>query len=367
MKSISSISEHKELVSLRKRPMKNGGWSLNLDYMIDGVRTRESLKLYLVPEKNKIDKVRNQETMKMAEAVKAKRILEIQSGRTGVRYGARKDMLVTDFMENQAREYREKGHVSYSQTLDKIRRWIKDYGKRPTLLTVDKEFVLGFLAFMRKNGLAESTVSVYFANLNTVFNNAYKAGLMNENPIWRIETSKKPHNPQAVREYLTLAELRDLISARCPNEMVKKAFLFACFTGLRLSDIERLEWNQIRDNGEGLQVEARMIKTGRLVYVPLSANAVAQLPERKDGRVFDLPSRFQIGDDIRLWVERSGIGKKITFHCSRHTYATILLTYGADIYTVSSLLGHANIATTQIYANIIDEKKRKAVDMVPDL
>lgn len=367
MKSLSSISEHKELVSLRKRPLRNGGWSLNLDYMIDGVRTREALKLYLVPERSKVDKVRNQETMKMALAVQAKRTLELQSSRTGVRLGSRKDMLLTDFIAEQSRSYADRGKLSYSQTLDKIGRWIREYGKRPTLLTVDKRYVLGFVDFLRKKGLADSTIHLYYSNLNTIFNNAYREEKMEENPIRRIERSESPSAPQTVREYLTLAELRDLISAKCPNEIVKKAFLFACFTGLRLSDIERLEWENIRDNGEGLQVEARMIKTGRLVYVPLSANAIAQLPERKEGKVFDLPWRDAIGDNLKSWVKAAGITKRITFHCSRHTYATLLLTYGADIYTVSSLLGHASIAATQIYAKIIDEKRRKAVDLIPQV
>jgi site-specific recombinase XerD len=348
--------------------MKNGGWSLNLDYMIDGIRTRESLKLYLVPEKNRIDKARNQETMKMALAIQARRTLEIQSARTGVRYGQRKDMLLTDYIEQQAQEYKDRGHVSYSQTLVKIGRWVKEYGHKTTLLTVDKNWVLGFVGYLADEGLAPGTVFMYFSNLNTIFNNAYRAELMNENPIRRIETSKKPHNPQAVREYLTLAELRKLSKTRCPNNSLKKAFLFACFTGLRLSDIENLSWDKIRDNGDGLQVELRMVKNSRLVYVPLTANAIAQLPKKKrKGKVFDLPSRFQISDDMRVWIDRSKIGKKITFHCSRHTYATILLTYGADIYTVSALMGHAHVKTTQVYAKVIDEKKRKAVDMIPAL
>jgi len=367
MKSKSALTDNKELVSLRKRAMKNGGYSLNLDYMIDGVRTRESLKLYLVPERNKLDKARNNETLKMAKAVQARRALEIQSARTGIRYGHRKDMLLSDYLAEQEDAYRERGKPSYSVIIHGIRKHLLAYGGRPTLLTVDKEYVLGFVSFMRKKGLSEGSVHVYFANLNTLFNNAYREGLMNENPIKRIETSKKPSDPKTVREYLTLAELRSLISAKCRRETVKKAFLFACFTGLRLSDIEKLEWIHIRDNGEGLQVETRMQKTGSLVYVPLPANAVAQLPERTEGKVFDLPRRTQIREALREWMKEAGIQKHITFHCSRHTYATILLTYGADIYTVSSLLGHANISTTQIYAKIVDESKRRTVNLIPDI
>jgi len=148
---------------------------------------------------------------------------------------------------------------------------------------------------------------------------------------------------------------------------VKRAFLFSCFTGLRLSDIEALTWDRIRDSGKGMQVESTQIKTGKAVYVPLSSNALAQLPERGRGRVFNLPVRYTMGEILANWVKRAGITKHITYHCSRHTYATLLLTYGANLYTVSSLLGHTDISTTQIYARIVDENKRKTVDLIPDI
>ncbi len=68
-----------------------------------------------------------------------------------------------------------------------------------------------------------------------------------------------------------------------------------------------------------------------------------------------------------LWIMKAGITKHITFHCARHTYATLLLTYGVDIFTLSKLLGHKNIKNTQIYAKIIDRKKREAVDKLPQI
>lgn len=369
MKNDYTTSESKELVTLRKRAMKDGGYSLYLDYMLDGVRTREFLKMYLVPERTKVDKVQNRETLKTANAVKAKRILDLQEGRMGIRHKSRKDMLLVDFLKEQQESYRQQGKPNYVLTLSKILRWLGNYGKRTTLLTIDKDYILDFCRFMKDSGLSEGTVHMYFANLNTVFNNAYRAGIMQENPISRIEWSQRPKRPESEREYLTLDEIKTLIDTKCGNEQVKLAFLFSCFTGLRLSDIEALQWNQIRQSGQGWQVEAKQIKTQKIVYVPLSTNALAQLPgvRRREGKVFKLPSRFQVGDNIHNWVGRSGIDKHITFHCARHTYATLLLTYGANLYTVSSLLGHTNVQTTQIYAKIVDENKRKTVDLIPDI
>ena len=369
MKQNYTTSTGKELVTLRQRATKDGGSTLYLDYMLDGVRTREFLKMYLVPEHTKIDKIQNQETLKLANAMKAKRIIELQEGRSGIKRRKRKDMLLTDFIKEQQESYRLQGKPNYVLTLSKILRWLNDYGKKTTLLTIDKDYILDFCRHMKDNGLSEGTVHMYFANLNTVFNNAYREGKMPENPISRIEWSQRPKRPESTREYLTLDEIKILKATRCGNPAVKQAFLFACFTGLRLSDIEALQWEQIRKTGNGWQVEAKQIKTGKIVYVPLSQNALDQLPSphKKKGKVFALPCRYQVGDGLKNWIKRSGITKTITFHCSRHTYATLLLTYGGDIYTVSHLLGHTNVQTTQIYAKIVDETKRKTVDLIPDL
>lgn len=361
------MTKTKELVTLRRRKTKNGGWTLYLDYTVNGVRTREFLKMYLVPEKTRIDKIQNKETLMAAEAVKTRRTIEAQEGKAGIRRGGEKNMSVTEYVAVRAGFYREQGQASQAETMDKIRRWLLDYGRKAALRTADKEYVLGFVRHMRKRGLSEGTVYLYFSNLNTVFNSARKDDLLETNPISKMDAREKPRAPESNREYLTLDEVRRLSDTACGNGSVKRAFLFACFSGLRLSDIEALTWDSIRDSGKGMQVEATQIKTRRTVYVPLSSNALAQLPERGEGKVFTLPNRPTIGEDIRNWVKRAGIKKRVTFHCARHTYATMLLTFGADIYTVSSLLGHTNLSTTQIYAKIIDENKRRTVDLIPDI
>ena len=370
----------KELVSLRQRPTRNGGQSLYLDFTVDGVRTRKFLKMYLVPEKTKVDKIQNQETLKAAAAIKARRTVMLQDNKAGIKpRGA--DKPLGDYINELAESYRSRGKTAHSQTLDKIRRWLNDYGARATLRTVDRDYLLGFVRFMRKGKrvfrkkpggekvrrLSEGTICLYFTNLNTVFNKACREGLMDVNPISRMDPGEKPRMPESNREYLTLEEVKTLAAARCGNEQVRRAFLFSCFTGLRLGDIESLTWEKIKDTGNGLQIEATQTKTGKAVYVPLPPNAVSQLPGRSGGKVFRLPARGTTGEILRNWVKRAGIGKHISFHCARHTYATLLLNYGADIYTVSKLLGHTNVSTTQIYADIMDEKKRETVSLIPDI
>ena len=67
---------------------------------------------------------------------------------------------------------------------------------------------------------------------------------------------------------------------------------------------------------------------------------------------------------LQQWAMKAGISKTITFHCARHTYATLQLTLGTDIFTVSKLLGHKDLKTTQIYAKIIDERKTAAASKI---
>lgn len=125
----------------------------------------------------------------------------------------------------------------------------------------------------------------------------------------------------------------------------------------------------IVQDGEQYRMSTVMQKTTTPIYLPLSRHAVRWLPERngaEDGlHVFaGLPAEPNINKVLAKWMATAGINKKITYHTSRHTFATMMLTLGADLYTTSKLLGHANVKTTQIYAKIVDSKKTEAVNLV---
>ncbi len=155
----------------------------------------------------------------------------------------------------------------------------------------------------------------------------------------------------------------------CPREDVKRAYLFACYCGLRLSDIYALRWRDLSKDGEQWRASVAMKKTNTPIFLPLSSQAMKWLPERgdapDDGKVFaGLIAEPNINRVLAKWTKAAGITKKITYHTSRHTFATMMLTLGADLYTTSKLLGHSNVKTTQIYAKIVDSKKVEAVNLV---
>ena len=391
----------KEPVSVRFKDLKNGNKSIYLDIYRDGVRSYEFLKLYLIPEKTEADKVTNALTLDSANAIKALRVREIVSGEAGLSDRKAERVLLLDWMNQRLvgalKAAREAGKAT-ANNADSIRtarlhlaRYIEAHYKgRPiTLAAVDKAFCVGFVQYLKgsprmrttregelepvKDGgkLSANTCNLYFSKLVAALNVAVKKGLIRSNPANLLEPDQRARLEQSERAYLTTDEIRTLSVTPCPNTQVRDAFLFSCMCGLRWSDIKALTWGRINTSGETWQVETRMQKTQRLLYLPLSDEARKFLPERDnkgpEDLVFTLPTFQTTSKDVKKWAQRAGIEKDITFHCARHTFATLMLTLGVDLYTTSKLLGHSDIKVTQVYAAIIDKKKQDAVNLTSGL
>jgi integrase len=133
-----------------------------------------------------------------------------------------------------------------------------------------------------------------------------------------------------------------------------------------------LKWGNIQTDNEGNRI-IRFIqkKTGKYENLQISDEALKFLPERgtakDDDIIFPLPPNGFTNNVLKVWVLSAGIKKRVTFHVARHTNATLLLSLGVPIETVSKLLGHSNIQTTQIYAKVIDKNKRAAVSKLDGL
>ena len=156
----------------------------------------------------------------------------------------------------------------------------------------------------------------------------------------------------------------------CRYEVLQRAFIFSCLTGLRWSDIHKLKWKEVHFTNEGGRIHYYQKKTKHLEYLDVSKQSLSYLGEKgtdEDKPFEGLKYSSYFNVSLTQWMLKAGITKHITFHCARHTHATLLLTNGVDIYTVSKLLGHKEIKTTQIYARIIDEKKKEAVNKIPSL
>ena len=175
---------------------------------------------------------------------------------------------------------------------------------------------------------------------------------------------------EGTRMYLTIEEVQRLAQTECEYPAIKRAFLFSCLTGLRRSDVIRLTWGDVHQQGEFTRIIFKQKKTSGQEYLDIPPQAAELMGERgKDAEhIFpNIHSPSCTNEMSKRWVLRAGIHKDITFHCGRHTFAVMMLDLGTDIYTVSKLLGHRELSTTQIYAKVLDKNKQAAVAKIPDI
>ena len=375
-----SAFKAKEPIKIRFKKLSNGNQSIYLDQYKDGKRTYEFLKLYIIPEVDEAARAQNNNTLQAANAIKAKRIIELANSEAGItNKNHLSKMLLSDWME-QCRKLKKDvgGSISNSEMIRKTAVHLKKYSGEITLKQIDVNFCKGFLAYLKEyrktNGQHFSGFSVYnlFRTLGTVLNMAVRKGIIPTNPINNIEADEKPVKPESTREFLTVDEVKRMIDTDCSNDMLKRAFLFSCFCGLRHSDIIKMTWGEIHYDGESSFLRIIVKKTKKPLTLPLSSMALKWLPERGSAmdtdKVFNLPSYSGFYSNIiKLWAANAGIRKNVTFHVARHTFATMELTAGADLYTTCKLLGHSDVRTTQIYAKIVDKKKTEAVNLVSKL
>lgn len=372
------INKAKEPIRLRMKDLSNGNKSLYLDIYRAGKRSYEYLKMYLIPETDYNAKMQNQATLTAANAIKSKRIIEIINSEAGIKQETdTPKVYLLDWMETYMENQAKRGKKDRNQ-IKKAIDILKAYGAETvTMDMIDKPFCQGYINYLtteyRPKGKTVSnfTIHTYYQVVNGALNAAVRADILSENPFNKISSSEKIHKPEGKREYMTIDEVRSLIKTPISNEAVKGAYLFSCFCGLRISDIKELTWENVYCDSGQYRLEVMMQKTKSPLYLPLSSEALKWLPERgnKFGKekVFKLPSSAGINKLLKTWAQKAGISKHITFCTARHTFATMMLTLGADIYTTSQLLGHTDMRTTQIYVKIVNRGKDEAVNLVNGL
>lgn len=367
-------SKSKEPVRIRFKKLANGSVSVYLAINVNGRRTYDYLKLYLVPETDQAAKLQNKQTMEAVYAIKAQRILQITNGTAGIKKDLRNKMRLVDWLKIYQDRQVNKGKRG-------AKRWVRtmifviegyDGGKDATLADIDHQWLTDFMIYLmndyvtyKKTKLTNGTVDNYLRCLKAAFNVAVEEGIMPTNPMLALDRSHLKGTTYE-REFLSVEEVKKLIDTPCRRPDIKGAFLFSCFCGLRISDVRSLQWKHVVTTGDKMYLKITQFKTRRPLTIPLSRQAIKWMPERADAAEDDyifppLSKNMTVLDD---WAKEAGIKKHVTFHVSRHTFATMELTMGADIYTTSKLLGHTSVATTQIYAKVINSKKEEAVSLL---
>lgn len=408
-------------VKLRKKAISSG-YSLYLEYANNYRQEKIYLRIHLSKGDTPLRRKNDTDTWNKAEEIrqaiedfiiknKAQTLefaykLYVDSVNQETEEEAKKNLTLVEYLQAFKEEKARTGQSkSLAVTITNLIKYVADFtdSEKVLLTDVSKEWLEEFLMYLGKTNsfvrnrfkkgsntenvtsnektnkpLAKSTAKLYYNTFICALGAAESDGLI-INPARRVKAEDKKviKGEGAQREFLTAEELGRMETTLMRNEETKRAFLFACYTGLRISDICSLTYGDIKQEqaatGQRIYIVRKtMVKTRRVVSVPLSKKALSYLPadfsqKSKDTKVFNLPTVGAVNDSLKTWAKDAKVDKVVTFHTSRHTFATLALTLGVDVFTTSKLLGHQNVRTTQIYAEVIDAKKEQAISLFDTL
>jgi integrase len=358
------------MVTVRYKKLKSGKFSAYLDVYSNtgqgkGKRNYEFLKIYVTKDYSdastrvvEVDK----DKMKIVNAIRNNREDRMSFSENGYQQPDKINYNLLDY-------FRDCLAKKYYYRLECLTIHLEKYANEEQIYfqDIDADFLSMFQEFLL-NVVSQNTANSYMTTFRQYFNKLIVRGIVKESPFPNFKIVGLAENEITT---LTIEEVRTLASCipKKGNSQIRQAFLFSCFTGLRFSDVKKLNYDEIQDD----HIVFRPAKTTRkIVRVPLLEDAMAiinSIPRHpKNIRVFwDLPSSQVVNLYLKFWGYEAEIKKSLHFHAARHTFATIGLTYGIDVYTMQKLLGHSKIEMTQLYAKIVDEKRKSEMLKFPSL
>ena len=372
----------KEPVKIRYKQLANDTLSIYLDTYYNGKREYEFLRLYILPHTADNAKELNQATMRAANAIKAKRIIAVLNGQAGISAtnglaNMRIHNYISYHIKNASLNHRGKSYANSCHSMrNQLFKYLGRKGKQLRMKDIDLDFCKGFADYLKQaktrsgKPLSGVTAYHYFVSFKSMLAEAVVDQAISSNPIDKMRKSELPQRPVVVKDFLDADEVIRLAHTPCINEQVKRGFMFSCFTGLRWGDIRQLQWRNIKKEDDTYRFSIIMQKTQEPITDKLNAEAIQWLPpcpHNPDLLVFPMPSLSCVEHTLSHWAAQANITKHVTFHTARHSYATMILTAGVDIYTISKLLGHRNVRTTALYASVVDKTRDNAIDSLSQL
>lgn len=365
-------------ITLGKKQLNKGRVSLYLNYSYNGKRRKEHLGIILDAPTSAERRAENRNKVIIARQIRAKKELEFLS----VEYHLNDientfdDILPTDksnvpdfyiLIGQYLDTYHKKDKKMVRACITHLRLFTRKKSLPVTLLT--KDFCINFLEYLRDH-LRGNTPIGYFKKFRMCINKCIEKKLMTSNPTDGIRLMQFDEVTKAI---LSLKEIQKLAITPCPNNEVKRAFLFSCYCGLRWCDVHQLQYKDIDFSSNRLTILQQKVQShskNAILHLNLNHTAIKLLQRHKginEELVFGLPSYSYTLRILNKWVKRANIHKHITFHCARHSFITNIMANGANIKTAASLAGHSTTRHTEKYVHIIDELKQKAVDSLPDI
>lgn len=329
-----------------------------------------STGIYLSGEKDKAAKAANKEKLEVANKIAAKieREMLLPEIYTNEEIGKLKQaqkstQSIFKYIELNARKKRLSNFNVWNATLGHlVECWIVDKPfNEITLSDIDdfEDYLLSMAVSSRTNKpLSHNSAACYFTTFKNILKEAYRGGYLDKD-ISMNAGSIQPK--ETVISHLTADELSTLLATECGCPLLKEMAIFSAFTGLRWSDCQALDTDNLKETPSGWVLRFTQVKTGNEEVMPISPTAKKFIPpnDKKPFAKVDYPSMIK---PLNQWIKDAGIDKKITFHSFRHSYAMMLLDNNVDLLTVSELLGHKSIRSTQVYAKATNERKRAATN-----
>ncbi len=347
------------VVKLRWRKLKNGQRSYYLDYHIKGKRYREFLKLHL-RYGNKDDK----ELLDLAKSIQRKKINDLTSKDFDIASVTKEQSGFLVFFDRYIENYQKKDIRKVMSSRLNVERFFTTILKIDDIQIKDlsPDICTQFRDYLEA-GFTGETAQSYYRVFKKVIKSAILKGFLKTNPSEDVTVKKQP--TELNKQVLFDDEIQALAKTHCGNDLVKRAFLFACYTGLGKAEIEGLQWKNVLND----QVVYKREKTDQPLVIPLSRTAKELLgdPGDPEGVIFQLISDAGTNKVLRNWVKRAGIDKHISFYCGRHSFAVRLLTHGVDMMTISKLMGQTSTKHLEKYLHFIDHLKRPAIEKLPEI
>jgi integrase len=371
-------------VKLREKKLSSGQVSFYLDIYHNKTRWYEFLEIHINKSRPSHE---DKEKKRLAQEIRTKREHELIVEDNGLNNRKKKLACFVVFFEDYIKQ-----KTSNSLNVGVLSRLKKFMNKQPLPFTkLTTAWMKEFERHLLQEGISNNSTLAYLIALNAGINEAIRQKIIAKNPWHDVPPHQRLRKQDTFRSAFTKEQLEHLAQTPCKiHKQIKQGYFFACFTGLRWSDVSPLRWNEIIikeiENEERYFIYFEQEKTEGIEYLPLSDNAIDIIKERKQEAETEEKSPYVFPNlkdgqgtkknynrtqrALRKWALAAGFEKgKLHFHSGRHTFATNVLesSVDGDLYTVSKLLGHKDIKSTQIYAKVRDKRKFDAVKALPKI
>lgn len=371
---------------LLKKEVKGGSeYSLYLEYQMGynhengtSIRKKESLSLYLTANpRTPVERQQNKETLALAKKIRFERSQEFLENKEGYRLKKTVEVNLLDYWQNFVDQEKVADQRLLRAALRNFREFLTDeypmFSNRITAKNLSKDVIEKFVAYLMDNHSGQG-VNTYYKRFKRLINYAVDKEVIPKSPCKGIAPPKT--DDILAKDILSAEEMEKLFSTHYEGENpeIRRAFAMTCLSGIRRCDIVTLTYSEVDYSNRVLKFRQNKTKkhsSSSGVTIPLNDTLLSLIGEKKkdakDDLIFHIPSDTMCLKALRHWTKKAGIDKHITWHCGRHSFGTMLLTNGANIKVVSSLLGHSSLKFTEIYVRAVDEQKKKAIDSLPKI